>query len=236
MMQAVILAGGKGTRLRPYTTTIPKPLMPIGEKAILEILIRQLCSAGVKKITLAVSHSADLISAFVGNGERFGIDIKYSREEKPLGTVGPIKLIKDLPENFLVMNGDVLTDLNFEDLFLNHVRSNALLTISAYSRLQKIDFGVIDVDMENKQVIGFREKPVYEFRVSMGIYVFNRALLDQVPISVPYGFDDLVISLLKDKQPIHVYPYGGYWLDIGRPDDYDKANQDIETLQFLKEN
>lgn len=234
-MEAVILAGGKGTRLRPYTTTIPKPLMPIGEKAILDILIRQLCSAGVKKITLAVSHGADLISAFVGNGERFGIDIRYSREEQPLGTVGPIRLIKDLPENFLVMNGDVLTDLNFGDLLLYHVRSNAILTISTFSRAQKIDFGVLDVDMENKQVIGFREKPVYDFRVSMGVYVFNQALLDRVPIGVPYGFDDLVLSMLKDRQPIHAYPYDGYWLDIGRPDDYDKANQDIETLQFLKE-
>jgi NDP-mannose synthase len=234
-MEAVILAGGKGTRLRPYTTTIPKPLMPIGEKAILEILIRQLCSAGVKKMTLAVSHGADLISAFVGNGERFGIEIRYSREEQPLGTVGPIKLIKDLPENFLVMNGDVLTDLDFGDLLLYHVRSNAILTISSYSREQKIDFGVLDVDMQNKQVIGFREKPVYDFRVSMGVYVFNRALLDRVPIAEPYGFDDLVLGMLKDRQPIHAYPYDGYWLDIGRPDDYDKANQDIETLQFLKE-
>jgi NDP-sugar pyrophosphorylase family protein len=234
-MEAVILAGGKGTRLRPYTTTIPKPLMPVGEKAILEILIKQLCSVGVKKITLAVNHGADLISAFVGNGERFGIQIEYSREEKPLGTVGPIKLISKLPDNFLVMNGDVLTDLNFKDILLYHIRSNALLTVSTYNRTQKIDFGVLEVNVQNNQVIGFQEKPVYDFKVSMGVYVFNRSLLDRVPINVPYGFDDLVLDMLKEKQPINTYPYEGYWMDIGRPDDYDKANQDVERLPFLKE-
>ena len=110
-----------------------------------------------------------------------------------------------------------------------------LLTISRYNRTQKIDFGVLDVNTQNNQVVGFREKPIYDFRVSMGVYVFNRTLLNRVPDGMPYGFDDLVLNMLEDNQPIHTYPYGGYWLDIRRLDDYDRANQDFEKLQFLKE-
>lgn len=233
-MEAVILAGGKGSRLRPYTTIIPKPLMPVGEQAILEIVIRQLQIAGVKKITLAVNHGADIIRAFVGSGEKLGIKIAYSFEDKPLGTVGPLKLIQDLPENFIVMNGDVLTDLNYTDLYADHLKAGTELTISTYRRIQKIDFGVLEIDSDANLIKGFREKPFYDFNVSMGIYVFKHSLLELIPFNVPYGLDDLVLMMLKNGRPIHAYPYDGYWLDIGRPEDYDQANNDIGKIQLFK--
>lgn len=232
-MKAVILAGGKGTRLKPYTTVLPKPLVPVGEKAILEILINRLKKAGVTEIYICVNHFAEIIMAFFGNGERFGLKINYSLEDKPLSTVAPIKLIKDLPENFLVMNGDLLTDLNFADLYQNHIDSNAILTVATYKRNVKVDFGVIDIDSSSKNAIGFREKPELNFQVSMGVNVFSKKLLDFVPDNEAFGFDNLMYMLLDKEIPINTYSYNGYWLDIGRPDDYEKANEDIERLNSI---
>lgn len=232
-MKAVILAGGKGTRLKPYTTVIPKPLVPIGEKAILEILLGRLQKSGVDEVVLCVNHFAEIIQAFFGNGSRHGIRIRYSTEDQPLGTVAPLKLVSDLPENFLVMNGDLLTDLDFRNLYEEHIRSEALLTVSTYQRNTKIDFGVIEVDKESNRMTGFREKPVYDFEVSMGVYAMNRKVLDFVPAGTPFGFDDLMLTLLEQKEMVRVYPYTGYWLDIGRPDDYEKANEDLDLLSRL---
>jgi NDP-sugar pyrophosphorylase family protein len=225
-MEAIILAGGKGTRLRPFTTTLPKPLMPIGEHSILEIIIGQLKKAGITKITIAVNHMADLIMAFFGDGKRFGIEIAYSMEDKPLGTVGPLKIIKNLPENFLVMNGDVMSDIDYADLITSHINSKALFTIATYKRDSLIDFGVLEINNETHQLSKFIEKPTYHFDVSMGIYVMNRELLNFVPKDIPYGIDQLAINLLSKGESVHTFPFAGYWLDIGRPDDYDKANND----------
>lgn len=180
-MKAVILAGGKGTRLKPYTTVIPKPLVPIGEKAILEILLARLKKSGVDEVILCVNHFAEIIMAFFGDGSRHGIHIRYSVEDQPLGTVAPLKLIPDLPENFLVMNGDLLTDLDFRNLFEDHMKSNSLLTVSTYQRTTKIDFGVIEIDKPASRMVGFQEKPEYHFDVSMGVYVMNHKVLDYVP-------------------------------------------------------
>jgi NDP-sugar pyrophosphorylase family protein len=225
--KAIILAGGKGARLKPFTITIPKPLVPIGEKAILQVLIERLKKFGFKDLTLCVNHMADLIMAFLGDGKKFGVKVKYSFENKPLNTVAPLKLINDLPKNFLVMNGDLLTDLDFNKLYDYHLSNKALITVATYKRKTKIDFGVIEVD-ENNKAIGFKEKPEYDFNVSMGVYVFNKKVLDYVPYH-------LMLKLLKEGQTINLYPYDGYWLDIGRPDDYEKANEDIEKLSgFLK--
>ncbi len=232
-MKAVILAGGKGTRLKPYTSVIPKPLVPVGERAILEILVARLKKAGVDEIYICLNHFAEIIMAFFGDGSRFGLKINYSIEHEPLGTVAPIKLIRDLPDHFLVMNGDLLTDLNFTDLFQYHLDGNSLLTVSTFVRNMKIDFGVIDVDEESMLAKGFREKPEYTFSVSMGVYVMNRKVLDFVPDSTSFGFDDLMLTLLKKNEPARIYPYHGYWLDIGRPDDYEKANNDIEYLNKI---
>jgi NDP-sugar pyrophosphorylase family protein len=232
-MKAVILAGGKGTRLRPFTTVIPKPLVPIGEKAIIEILLNQLYKNKVDEIFICVNHFAELIKAFLGDGTKYGIKINYSLETTELGTVAPIKLLNNLPENFLVMNGDLLTDLNFGELFNFHIEQNSNLTIATYSRDSRVDFGVIKSNPEDNCVLEFIEKPVYNFEVSMGVYVMNKSLLNLIPENIHFGFDDLIYYLLKHNLPIKTFLYKGYWLDIGRPDDYEKANLDIEKINFV---
>jgi len=233
--RAVILAGGLGTRLRPYTVALPKPLVPVGDKPILEIIVRQLVSYGFTHLTFAVNHQADIIRAYFGSGEKYRATIDYSLERQPLSTMGPLRLIKDLPENFLVMNGDVLTDLDFAEFFERHISENNLMTISANSREQLVDFGVLEVNPAGK-LTGFQEKPRTRFLVSMGIYAVNRAVLQYIPAEVPYGFDNLVNDLLEAKQSVRVVPYGGYWLDIGRPDDYELAVVDFSRSEnrFLK--
>jgi len=232
-MKAVILAGGKGTRLKPYTTVIPKPLVPVGERAIIDILISRLVKCGVDEVFICLNHFAEIIMAYLGNGARFGLKINYSLEEEPLGTVAPIGLIQGLPEDFLVMNGDLLTDLDFSELFSIHIAHKSLLTVSTYHRTTKIDFGVLELDPKDNKVTGFREKPEYSFNVSMGVYAMNRKILDYVPRNKPFGFDNLMLCLLEKKIPVNVFPYKGYWLDIGRPDDYEKANEDLVKLSLL---
>ena len=225
---AVILAGGKGTRLRPYTVVLPKPLMPVGEYPILEVLIRQLARLGFGKITLAVNHQADIIKAFCADGARWGVRIRYSLETKPLSTIAPLRLIEDLPENFLLLNGDVLTDLNLKALYCKHVASRRLFTIASAVRSHRIDYGVLHVDTSNR-LTGFSEKPEHTYLVSMGIYVLNRAILDFIPPDTKYGFDDLMLDLLRRGESIHVERHTGYWLDIGRPDDYMQAIDEFEA-------
>jgi NDP-sugar pyrophosphorylase family protein len=217
--RAIILAGGKGTRLYPYTWVLPKPLMPVGEMPILEVIIKQLVSNGFTHITLAVNHMAEIIKAFFGDGSKWGIKVDYSLEDKPLSTMAPLKLIKDLPENFLIMNGDVLTDLNFSDFYNSHICGNNIFTISSFKRTQLNDYGVLEIGEERK-LFGFKEKPVSFFEVSMGVYVANRSIIDVIPDNTFYGFDHLMIDLIKLNNPASVKMHEGYWLDIGRPDDY----------------
>jgi NDP-sugar pyrophosphorylase family protein len=226
-MKAIILAGGRGTRLRPFTSVIPKPLVPVGDKTVLEILIGALHEEGITDLVLCVNHMSGLIKAYFGDGARWGVKIRYSEEDRFMGTVGPIKLVKDLPDDFLVMNGDLLTDLTFEDLYLSHLRNHSLLTVATYKRTSQMDFGVVDIDPKCNVVTGFREKPATEVDVSMGVYAFSRKLLRYVPDDGPFGFDDLMLTLLREGCEVRVYPFNGYWLDIGRPADYDRANQDI---------
>ncbi len=235
-MRAVILAGGKGTRLRPYTTTMPKPLVPVGDRAIMEILVEQLVDAGCTHVTVAVSHLAQLIMAYFGDGSRWGLKIDYSFEHKPLSTIGPLKLIRDLPEHFLVMNGDVLTDLNFADLYRTHLASGAMGTVATYERDVRIDFGVLKYDPVGRRVTGFVEKPVEHFSVSMGTYAFSRKILDLVPDDTAFGFDHLMLAMIAGGLDVRAYPFNGFWLDIGRPDDYDRANSEFEQIRdrFLR--
>jgi NDP-sugar pyrophosphorylase family protein len=232
MKKAIILAGGKGTRLKPYTVTLPKPLVPLGDKPILERIIVQLKNHGFTHITITLNHMADIIRAFFGDGSKWGLAINYTMENKPLSTMGPLTLVKDLPENFLVMNGDVLTDLNFSELFNHHTSKKSLFTISAHRRYEKIDYGLLHHD-ENNNLIRFEEKPSYEFLVSMGIYMVNKNILDYIPNDTFFGFDHLMYKLIEMKKPAKVFEYSGFWLDIGRPDDYEIANNKIKDSDFI---
>jgi len=228
--RAVVLAGGKGSRLRPYTVVLPKPLMPIGEYPILEVIIRQLVFFGFDRITLAVNHQAEIIKAYFQDGSKWRALIDYSHETAPLSTIAPLTLISDLPENFLLLNGDVLTDLDLSAFFAKHVTQHRLFTISAARRKHVIDYGVLETDSASR-LCGFREKPSHEYLVSMGIYGINKRILDLVPKGTKYGFDNLMEGMLAAGLPVNVEPYSGEWLDIGRPDDYLQA---IETFEQKK--
>lgn len=230
-MHAVILAGGKGVRLRPYTTAFPKPLVPIGnEYAILDIVLRQLRLHGFRSITLAIGHLGSLIRAFVGDGSKWGLEVTYCEENTPLGTIGPLfGFLQYLPEHFLVMNGDVLTDLNYGDFMRAHTRSGAPLSVATYRRDVKIDFGVLETN--GQRIVSFTEKPTLSYSVSMGIYALSRKTLEPYPIGQPFGFDQLVLDLLSRQTLPAAYEFNGYWLDIGRPDDYDEANRVFDQLK-----
>ncbi len=230
--RAIILAGGKGTRLRPYTVVLPKPLMPVGEFPILEVIIRQLAANGFTHVTMAVNHQANIIKAFFGNGEAWSIKIDYSLEDKPLSTMGPLKLIKDLPDNFLVMNGDILTDINFGKFYDEHCKAQNIFTISAAKREQVSEYGVL-VKNETDQLVDFMEKPMQNFLVSMGIYMVSKKAVDMIPADTIYGFDHLMLELIKQKKYAFVKEHSGYWLDIGRPDDYAQAIEEFEQKKHL---
>jgi len=232
--KAIILAGGLGTRLKPYTIAFPKALVPLGDMPVLELVLRQLKIHGFEEIVLSVGHLSHLIEAYFGNGNKLGLTITYAREETPLGTAGPLKTIANLPENFLVMNADIVSDIDFDAVFQQHVANvthqGSVATIATYRRTSKIDFGVIEANPQH-QIERFIEKPIYEHSVSMGIYLFNRRILDYIPEGQPFGFDQLMNTVIREKAPAHVYPFNGYWLDIGRVDDFEKASQDFNEMK-----
>lgn len=234
--RAIILAGGKGTRLYPYTVVLPKPLLPIGEFPILEVIVRQLVQNGFEHITMAVNHHAEIIKAFFQDGAKWGVKIDYSLEDRSLSTMGPLRIIKDLPDNFLVMNGDILTDLNYKDFFDQHVSKNNIFTISAYSRKHNIDYGVLEIDL-NENLTDFKEKPSNKYLVSMGVYMVNSHILNFIPPDQAYGFDNLMHDLILIKKSVAVRKFSGYWLDIGRPDDYAQAIEEFDSMRerFLSE-
>lgn len=231
--RAIILAGGKGTRLKPYTISLPKPLVPIGEVPILEIIIRQLKKAGFNHVTLTVNHMADIIQAYFGDGSKWHIKIDYSLELKPLSTMGPLKLIPDLPEDFLVMNGDVLTDLNFEEFYSSHVGKKANFTIASYLRKDKVEYGVL-IKNENSELVQFQEKPENDYLVSMGVYMMNKTNLNYIPFDTFFGFDHLMNTLIDKKQYPSIFQFNGYWLDIGRPADYERAIEEYAEMNFYE--
>lgn len=227
---AVILAGGKGTRLRPYTVVLPKPLMPIGEFPILEVIVRQLIGHGFSHITMAVNHQAEIIKAFFGDGSKWGVRIDYSLEDQPLGTMGPLRLIPELPDNFLVMNGDILTDLDYGMFFERHTAGGNIFSISSAVRRHVVDYGVLETTEEG-HLSAFREKPSLRYQVSMGIYMVSRRALGFIPQAGAYGFDGLMLDLLAAGEKVDVRPYEGYWLDIGRPDDYAQAIDEFDSMR-----
>lgn len=229
-MRAIILAGGKGVRLRPYTTLIPKPMVPLGGKmSILEVVLTQLSQSGFTHVTLAVNHLSHLIMAYFGDGSRWGLKLDYSLEDEPLSTIGPLTLIDDLPENFLVMNGDILCDLNYREFYNSHAAAKADVSVSVYKREVKIDFGVLKYD-KSMTLREFQEKPAYSFDVSMGIYCLSKTVIEKLPRGSVYGFDNLMLDGIRDGGNIKICPFDGYWLDIGRPDDYEYADQNFDRL------
>jgi NDP-sugar pyrophosphorylase family protein len=227
-MQAVILAGGKGTRLRPYTTSLPKPLVPLGDHPILEILLRQLSAQGFKDVILSTGHLAELIEAYCGNGKKWGVKIRYAREEKPLSTAGGLRLIKGLKNNFLVVNGDVLTDMNFKSLYDFHRKNNAWATIGVVARESKVDYGVIEIGPRDA-LAKYIEKPTLPYLVSMGANVFDRRAVGAIKRGEPLGIPDLVLRLKAEKKKVLCLKSNAQWLDIGRPDDYHAAQDIFES-------
>ncbi len=223
-MRAIILAGGKGRRLAPYTVTFPKPLVPVGDMPILEIVIRQLASSGFDHITLATGHLAELLMAYFGDGSKWGVRIDYSREDQPLGTVGPLGLIDDLPETFLVMNGDILTTLRYDTLYNYHQSSQADLTIACHRCNIHVDLGVIEFNGQH-EVTGYREKPTIPYDASMGVYMFQRSVVESFVSGRSIDFPTVVAQLVSRQANVKVFLSECLWLDIGRPSDYEKASQ-----------
>lgn len=232
----MILVGGLGTRLAPYTSAFPKPLMPLNGEPLLEILIKQLRQYGFTDITLCVGYLGHLICAYFGDGSRFGVQISYSFEDRPLGTAGPLSMVPPSCEPILVMNGDILSTLDYGDLYRYHKRERAALTAGLFTREVTIDFGVLTTDTTGR-VMGYSEKPRLEYQISMGVYVLaptaHSLIHPQTRLDVP----DLVNRLLADGERVMGYTFDGHWLDIGRPADYERACEEFERLRpvFLKE-
>jgi NDP-sugar pyrophosphorylase family protein len=227
-IKAVILAGGKGTRLRPYTAALPKPLMPVGELPILEIIIRQLKNCGITRLTLSVGHLHGLLQAFFGDGGRWGADIDYSLEAEPLGTAGPVALVEELTDPFLVLNGDLLCSLDFADMIAQHKASGAAATIATYTKEVKLQLGVLS--LSDGQVVDYIEKPSLRHHVSMGIYVFNREILPLLPKGERLDLPDLIKRMIAADKRVNAYRFDGYWRDIGTVEEYLTANEEIETI------
>lgn len=233
---AVILAGGKGTRLAPLTTVLPKPLMPLGEGPILDVLLRQLAVQGWREVTLAVGHMANLIRAYCGNGSRYGLKLRYLEEEEPLGTVGPLAFLPEAARQrpILVMNGDLLTSLKFTDLVGAHVASGAAASIAVQRRDVQMEFGVMELgeqDGNTRQILNYREKPLLEATVSMGVYVFEPEAIDLIEPGLRLDLPEFVLRLLERGDKVSGYPFEGYWLDIGRHSDYQTALEDYERMK-----
>ena len=233
-MKAIVLAGGKGTRLAPYTYILPKPLMPIGDMPILEVLLRQMKRAGIEDVILTVGHLAQLLHTFFMEGQQWGMNISYSYEEDPLGTAGPLSLIESLGSTFLVTNGDVLTTLDLRQLLAFHRSQGGIATIAVHRRQVKIDLGVVQWN-GNNSLSGYIEKPTYDYTVSMGMYIFEPRVLEYIPYNQYLDFPDLVLKMIAAGETVSGYNFDGYWMDLGRPDDYAQASEDFACMrsQFL---
>jgi NDP-sugar pyrophosphorylase family protein len=228
--RVIILAGGEGKRLNPYTIVLPKPLMPVGNLPILEIIIKQLKKYQLKDITLAVGYLGNLIQTFFGDGKKFGVKIKYSFEESPLGTMGPLSLIPGLDKTFMVMNGDLLTTLDYSKLARYHLSRKTKATIAIQKREIETDYGVLEYD-KNYELTKYREKPRLPYQVSMGIYIFEPEILSFIPRNKKFDFPELMNLLLKKGEKVSVYPSSDFWLDIGRHEDYRRALEEFEKIK-----
>lgn len=230
-MKAIILAGGKGTRLTPYTTVFPKPLMPIDGIPILEVIVKQLAHFQIKDLIFTVSPQSEaLLSAYFGNGRKFGVDVCYSKEEKPLGTAGPLSLISGLSGTFLVMNGDILTTLNYRKLIQYHQQKKGIATIAMNQKKVNLELGVMEYN-RSYRLRQYIEKPTLSYSVSMGIYVFEKRILKWIPRKQYLDFPDLIQKLIKQGEKVICYPSDDFWLDIGRHEDYEEAQKNFQEMR-----
>lgn len=232
-MRAVILAGGRGTRLRPYTTVLPKPLVPVGDRPILAHILGRLRACGVRQADLCVSHLGELIQTYFSQAGSVpeGLELRWHWEDEPLGTAGALRIVPGLDETFIAMNGDVLTDLDYADLVEHHRASGAALTVASHERDVPIDLGVIET--RDGAVVGYREKPTLHYRVSMGIYVYEPRALAHLPAQGPCQFPDLVLALLEAGEPVAAYPFAGEWYDIGTVGEHERAVGALERRPEL---
>lgn len=229
-MKAVILAGGEGRRLLPYTTRFPKPMVPLGNRPMLEILVRQLCAHGMRDIVIATGYLDEIIRAYFGDGQALDVSITYSKESRPLGTAGPLDLVRQqLTETFLLINGDVLADLDFARLERVHRARASDVTIVLARRTETIDFGLVEIDA-SERFVAWNEKPVLEHLVSAGIYLVEPRVLAHLPTDTAINLPDFISLLARHGHALHAYVHEGYWLDIGRPSDYEQACRDVERL------
>ncbi len=227
MIPVLIQAGGKGTRLRPYTAVLPKPLMPIGDLPVIEIVLRQLAKHGARDVTVSIGHLGQLLQAVLGDGGAYGLSIRYLTEDQPLGTIGPFRLLPRPDGPVMVMNGDLLTDLDYTAFVEHHRRSGCQLTIGSYRCSVPVSLGVLDID-EGNRITGFREKPTLHYWASMGVYILEPEVWDLVPPDRQFGFDRLMEHVLAGAIEAGVYRFDGIWLDIGRPEDYAEAAETFE--------
>lgn len=231
--RVVVLAGGAGTRLRPYTAVLPKPLMPVGDRPVLDIVLRQLRAAGAEHVTIATGYLAELIETFCGDGRAYGLKIDYFREREPLGTVGALATIDDLEEPFMVMNGDVLTDMSYEALMTDHRASGAAATIATTGRTIEVTLGVMHFQdvRDDARVTDYTEKPTLYYEASMGVYAFDPGVLRFIEPNVRLDFPDLILRLIAAKEHVHAHRPDAYWLDLGRHDDYELAMAEFEAMR-----
>jgi NDP-sugar pyrophosphorylase family protein len=227
-LRAVVLAGGLGMRLRPYTTILPKPLVPVGERPILEHILRRLHAAGTRRVDLCVGHLGELIQVYFSQADSLpgDLELTWHREDEPLGTAGALRLVPDLSGTFLVMNGDVLTNLDYRELLAFHERSGAALTVATHATRVAIDLGVIDADGE--RIVGYHEKPKLDYDVSMGIYVYHERALDHLPTDGPLQFPELVQRLLDAGESVASFRSEAEWFDIGTPAQHRRAVEAYE--------
>jgi NDP-sugar pyrophosphorylase family protein len=230
-MKAIILAGGKGTRLAPYTTVFPKPLMPVDGMPIVEVIVRQLAHFRIKDMIFTVSQQSEpLLSAYFGDGSRYGVAIRYSKEEKPLGTAGPLAIIPNLPETFIVMNGDILTTLSYQKLIRYHREHQGMVTIAMSQKKVQLELGIMEYD-HTHQLTRYTEKPTLSYSVSMGIYIFEKKVLEWIPPKKYLDFPELIQKLIGEKAKVVCYPSNDFWLDIGRHEDYEEAQKKFQEMR-----
>jgi NDP-mannose synthase len=218
-MKAIIQAGGKGSRLQPYTLVLPKPLIPVGDLPVIHLLLKWLRRWGVKRIYITIGYLGGLIRSLCGDGSEWDLEIVYSEESEPLGTIGPLRLIKnELTETFLVLNGDLITDLNLHEFRTCHQQNGGLITVAVTEKIIKTDLGILE--SQDGRMTGFREKPTFKLQASTGIYCMEPQILDLIPHGVPFGFDDLMYAMLEQESPVYIYRHDGLWRDLGREEDF----------------